>query len=108
MELLNSFTKFIILLTYKIFIMKKIILLGALLVSSFSIAEFNNSTNLLVKINKEKFVESKSTPDACFVRECTITTTVGPDGNTYTEKTCSPWVQVLCPNTEEESAPGIY
>ena len=45
--------------------MKKIILLGALLVSSFSIAEFNNSTNLLVKINKEKFVESKSTPDAC-------------------------------------------
>ncbi len=29
--------------------MKKVILLGALLVSSFSIAEFNNSTNLLVK-----------------------------------------------------------
>lgn len=68
--------------------MKNLFLLATLLVSSFTLA--NNS-------EKNESVDYIFVDSECFYRECSVITTVGSDGNTYTEKVCGPWVAVVCP-----------
>ncbi|MXS71597.1 hypothetical protein GSF70_10245 [Flavobacteriaceae bacterium W22] len=88
--------------------MKKVILsLAFMLIGSFALA--NNAENVSngsaakcadetpQKNNECKFIEYKFVAGDCLYRECTVTSQQGPDGNTYTEKTCGPWVSVPCP-----------
>lgn len=99
--------------------MKKIVLVSLVMVSSFASANTKSTldfTKKKLKIEEkptevdnrmEKQAKSDGILDTCYGRVCKTVSIEGDNGDSVEIKRCSDWVEVDCPNDQEEEAPMV-